>query len=420
MLTSKQKQALRQLPAIDQLLRHPLLLPFLKQYPHAFVSSIAAEQVALERHRILETPSPSLPQADRLARQVVLEIEVITADHLKPVINGTGIVIHTNLGRAVLSAEARAAIHRIARSFSNLEYNLATGKRGSRMDHVENLICQLTGAEAALVVNNNAAAVWLVLRTLAKDKEVIVSRGQLVEIGGSFRVSEIMKESGALLVEVGTTNKTHPRDIEHAITAETALLLKVHTSNFKLIGFTQEVAREEMVRIAKSHAIPCFEDLGSGVLYDLRRHGIGEEPTVQECIQAGVDLISFSGDKLLGGPQAGIIVGRKKWIERLKQNQLLRSLRVDKFTLAALEATLRHYLVPDEAIQKIPVLRQILKPLPEIRQQAEQLKKHLQQEIEEDLHLELVPSHSAIGGGSLPGVELPTICLALSPPLRFL
>jgi L-seryl-tRNA(Ser) seleniumtransferase len=315
-----------------------------------------------------------------------------------------------------LSKAALRAVHEVARSYSNLEYRLHTGQRGSRHEHVEAVLRCLTGAESALVVNNNAAAVLLVLRTLAQGREVIVSRGQMVEIGGSFRVSEIMRESGARLVEVGTTNKTRREDFEEAISEETALLMKVHTSNFKIIGFTESVSREEMVKIARKHNIPCFEDLGSGVLYDLRARGIGEEPTVQECLRAGVDLVSFSGDKLLGGPQAGIIVGKKKWIDALKKNQLLRALRVDKMTLAALEATLLHYLNPEEAAREIPVLRQILKSPEEIGASAERLRDRLREALGEALRLEVIPSVSEVGGGSLPGVELPSFCLSVTLP----
>lgn len=416
MLTKEQQQALRRLPAVHLLLEHPLLAPCLERFPRQMVVEVANDILAMERRRMLETDDPIPPDPERIAVRITETLDRLTAPRLRPVINGSGIVLHTNLGRARLSKAALRAVRDVALSYSNLEYRLHTGQRGSRHEHVEGILRRLTGAESALVVNNNAAAVLLVLRTLARGREVIISRGQMVEIGGSFRVSEIMRESGARLVEVGTTNKTRREDIEGAISEETALLLKVHTSNFKIIGFTESVSREEMVEIARKHGIPCFEDLGSGVLYDLRARGIGEEPTVQECLRAGVDLVSFSGDKLLGGPQAGIIVGKKQWIDLLKKNQLLRALRVDKMTLAALEATLHHYLNPEEAAREIPVLRQILKEPGEIRASAERLMDRLREALGEALWMEVIPAVSEVGGGSLPGVELPSFCLSIAHP----
>lgn len=416
MPTKTQREALRRLPAVHLLLEHPALGPYLERFPRKLVVDIANEVLTDERRRMLDTDHPTPPDPERIAARIAESLDALTTPRLRPVVNGSGIVLHTNLGRARLSQAAMRAVSETALSYSNLEYRLHTGRRGSRHDHVETVLRRLTGAEAALVVNNNAAAVLLVLRTLARGREVIVSRGQMVEIGGSFRVSEIMRESGARLVEVGTTNKTRREDYEAAISEETALLMKVHTSNFKIIGFTESVSREELVEIARKHGIPCYEDLGSGVLYDLRARGIGEEPTVQECLRAGVDLVSFSGDKLLGGPQAGIIVGKKRWIDALKKNQLLRALRVDKMTLAALEATLLHYLNPEEAAREIPVLRQILKKPEEIHASAERLKKRLQRDFGEALRLEVIPSASEVGGGSLPGVELPSFCLSISHP----
>lgn len=348
---------------------------------------------------------------DYVTQQLEKEMQV----NLVRVINGAGIVLHTNLGRARLAEQAISQMVEAARSYSNLEYKLEEGSRGSRHDHVEGLICRLTGAEAAMVVNNNAAAVFLVLRELAQGKEVIVSRGQLVEIGGSFRVSEIMAESGARLVEVGTTNKTKLVDYEKQINDQTALLLKVHTSNFRIVGFTEEVNTKDLVKLAHRHELPVFEDLGSGVLYDLRHRGIGDEPTVQEVIESGVDLVSFSGDKLLGGPQAGIIAGKKQWIDRLKKNQLMRMLRVDKVTLAGLEATFRLYLNPERAIQEIPTLRDLLVDSNIIRERAEQFLQQLQsRKILTDWQMEIVTDFSEVGGGTLPTLTLPTWVLSLS------
>src|SRR5699024_8558436 len=296
------------------------------------------------------------------------KVRLFQTNNLQSVINATGVVLHTNLGRARLSEKAIEHISSTAASYSTLEYDVQTGERGSRHDVVEEHLTALTGAEAAMVVNNNAAAVYLVLKALAFEREVIVSRGELVEIGGSFRISEIMKESQATLVDVGTTNKTHINDYANAITEETALLLKVHKSNFKMIGFTDEVDTEELVPLSTERNIPIFEDLGSGTLFDFAAHKIGDEPTVQEKVAAGIDLISFSGDKLLGGPQAGIIVGKKEYIDLLKKHQLMRVLRVDKFTLASLEATLKLYM--NDQIEEIPTLRVILMDEAEIYEKA--------------------------------------------------
>lgn len=330
---------------------------------------------------------------------------------LKRVINATGTVLHTNLGRSRLSKKAVEHVIDIASNYSNLEFNLAEGTRGSRHSHLEKLITDLTGAEAALVVNNNAAAVYLVLKALAKEKEVIVSRGQLVEIGGSFRVSSIMEESGAILKEVGTTNKTHTRDYKNAITEKTALVMKVHTSNFKMIGFTKEVETMELVELLNQHEdLILYEDLGSGVLYDFTAHGIGEEPIVKKVIESGVDLVSFSGDKLLGGPQAGIIAGRKEIIDQLKQHQLARVLRVDKMTIAALEATLMEY---SSSNIKPPIVRDLLVSKEELVDKA----KFLQLEIEQKLagfQSAVIPTTSAVGGGTMPGIEIDSVAVSLT------
>lgn len=333
-------------------------------------------------------------------------------DLLTPFINGTGTVLHTNLGRARLSDDVIAHVAAIAGSYSNLEYNIDEGKRGSRHDILEELLVEITGAEAAMVVNNNAAAVYLVLRALAKDKEVIVSRGQLVEIGGSFRISAIMEESGANLVEVGTTNKTHLYDYADAIGEDTSMLLKVHTSNFKMIGFTESVNTADLVALKDQHKdLVFYEDLGSGSIYDFRKDGIGEEPVVKEVIQSGVDLVSFSGDKLLGGPQAGIIVGKKELINRLKKHQLARVLRVDKMSLAGLEKTLRIYLEDQEAVQDLPTVRDIVKPPHDIKKQAEQFIASLTDTI---FKLNIKESSSQIGGGTMPDVQLPTYAVTIT------
>ncbi|MFC0560417.1 L-seryl-tRNA(Sec) selenium transferase [Halalkalibacter alkalisediminis] len=329
---------------------------------------------------------------------------------LRRVINGTGTVLHTNLGRARLGEKAIQQATETAYSYSNLEYHLEQGKRGSRHELIEELVKETTGAEAAMVVNNNAAAVYLVLKALAKQKEVIVSRGELVEIGGSFRVSSIMEESGAKLKEVGTTNKTHFYDYEQAITEETAMIMKVHTSNFKIIGFTKDVSISELKPLGNEQEIILYEDLGSGAIYDLKRDGIGQEPTVSEALQNGADLVTFSGDKLLGGPQAGIIAGKKKWIDRLKKHQLARVLRVDKMTLAALEATLKEYVNEETVREKLPTLRAILLSKEEIKHKIENFLAPLSPVWVTELRDEV----SQVGGGTMPEVELDTKILLLS------
>lgn len=406
------KELLRELPAVHHFTHDEQLLEWVRQndFSEGLLNHVVKETINTVRQQIIKG------QIEQISFSLVLEkikntLMKTRQGNLRPVINGTGVILHTNLGRAVLSEAAIKQMTEVAMGYSNLEYRIEEGKRGSRHDHMEDLIRRLTGAESAMVVNNNAAAVYLILREVAKDKEVIVSRGQLVEIGGSFRVSEIMRESGALLREVGTTNKTHLRDYEQAIHENTALLLKVHTSNFAISGFTQTVSVEELSALGQKHGIPIYEDLGSGVLYDLRKHGIGEEPIISDSIRQGADLVSFSGDKLLGGPQVGVIAGKKKWIDRLKKNQLARVLRVDKVTLAALEATLRQYLDPQKAIHTIPTLRDMLMPLDKLREKAETFRHHLS-----DFHIEIKEEQTEVGGGSLPGVLLDTIAASISHP----
>ncbi|WP_187147778.1 L-seryl-tRNA(Sec) selenium transferase [Heliomicrobium modesticaldum] len=342
---------------------------------------VAAIQAALDhlRQQIRRVSSlEALEQIDitpeGVSRAALALLEAQERPHLQQVINATGVILHTNLGRAPLADEALAAIQRTASGYSNLELDLASGKRGERYDHVRDLLCLLTGAEAALVVNNNAAAVLLVLTALARDRDVILSRGEMIEIGGSFRIPDVMVQSGARLVEVGTTNKTRLSDYAAAITEKTALLLKVHPSNYRIIGFTESTAREDLVRLGNGRGIPVVEDLGSGALLDGDGSGcfLGE-PTVSQVVRSGIDVVTFSGDKLLGGPQGGIIVGKRCWIDRIAQHPLTRALRVDKLTLAALEATLRLYLRPEAAREQIPALRALLRDETEIREEAERL-----------------------------------------------
>jgi len=331
------------------------------------------------------------------------------------VINCTGVIIHTNLGRSILPKQTMDTLHDAGGRYSNLEFDLETGERGSRYSLVEELLCELTGAEAALVVNNNAAAVLIVLETLAKGKEVIVSRGQLVEIGGSFRIPDIMSRSGADLVEVGATNRTHLRDYENAITENTGLLLKVHCSNYRIIGFTKEVSNQELVALGRQRDIPVVEDLGSGCLVDLSPFGLMKEPTVQEVVASGVDVVSFSGDKLLGGPQAGIIVGRKKIIDTIKKNPLNRALRIDKFTLSGLESILRLYRDERTALETIPTLAMISAPVEVVDKRARRLMRRLRRDIKEQCRFTIIDSTSRVGGGAMPEQNVPSRSVALEP-----
>ncbi len=335
--------------------------------------------------------------------------------NFRRVINGTGIVIHTNLGRSILSQKAVDRLAQAGGYYSNLEFDLETGKRGSRYSLVEELLCYLTGAEAALVVNNNAAAVLIALDTLTKNKEAIVSRGQLVEIGGSFRIPDVMAKSGARLVEVGATNRTHLYDYEEAISEETALLLRVHTSNFRIIGFTSEVSAEDMVSLARKNGLITMEDLGSGSLIDFSRFGFPKEPTVQEIVQAGVDVVTFSGDKLLGGPQAGIIVGRKDIINLIKKNPLNRALRIDKFTLSSLESILREYLDLDKALENVPTLRMLTISAEELKKRAQRLVRRLTKKLGPRCQCFIAPTISRVGGGALPEFNIASWAIILAP-----
>jgi len=355
-----------------------------------------------------------------LSRQLVLrELHRFVQNYHQPslrrVINGTGIIVHTNLGRSLLPPELVSVLSEAATAYSNLELNLNTGKRGSRYTHVEALLCELTGAEAALVVNNNAAAVLIALETLAKGKEVIVSRGQLVEIGGSFRIPDVMARSGAHLVEVGSTNRTRLADYQTALNPETALLLKVHCSNYRIIGFTGEVPLQELIALGKAHGLPVMEDLGSGCFIDLSRFGLEKEPTVQNTIAAGADLATFSGDKLLGGPQAGILVGRREIIQRIQKNPLNRALRIDKLTLAALEAVLRLYLDEEQALANIPTLRMISEKTTSIQERCQEFLALATAPLANICQLEPISMTSQVGGGALPAQDLPSWGLALKP-----
>ena len=343
----EKQKSLSEIPSVDELLKSPQGAQWLSDFPRKMVIQSIRTVLESVRSKILAGQTADVAR-DAIPACIEAEIKKLSSYSLLPLINATGIVLHTNLGRAVLSEKALENISLTGRGYSNVEYDLETGKRGKRHVHTTRLLRQITGAEDALIVNNNAAAVLLCLNTMAKDREVIVSRSELVEIGGSFRVPDVMTASNAVLREVGTTNKTHLHDYSNALNDNTALVLKVHQSNYQIIGFTADVGIDELVMLGRQHKVPVMFDLGSGCLVDLKPYGIHSEPTVQEIIKAGVDLVSFSGDKLLGGPQGGIIVGKKKYIERIQKNPLARALRVDKLTIAAFEATLMAYMDTEE------------------------------------------------------------------------
>ena len=417
MTSSESKEMLRSLPAVDELLRQETISQAVKTYPRNLVVRAIRNVLDRTRQMILggevEIDGQGFDQTS-LMSAIFEEIEHLASFTLRRVINGTGIIVHTNLGRSLLCQDALDRLQLIGSGYSNLEYDLEIGKRGSRYVHAEAILCEITGAEGALVVNNNAGAVVLVLNTLAQGKEVVVSRGQLVEIGGSFRIPDIMSRSGVHLREVGCTNRTHLHDYEEAIGPETALLLDVHASNYQIVGFTAEVDLKELVELGRKHDVPVMQDLGSGCFVDVTPFGLQGEPLVQDTVHSGVDVITFSGDKLLGGTQAGIILGRKELIERLRRNPLTRALRVDKLTLAALEATLRLYRDENTAIENIPTLKMIATELQTLEDRARDLLEGLSGNISGSVKVGIVDGSSMVGGGALPTQTLPTKLVAIS------
>jgi len=406
----------RSIPKVDVLLENEAIVAGIEYYGRDIVMDAIRVETEVLRAFIgnCDSEEKAKAQIASLVEQVLLRAEKMLAPNMKKIVNATGTVLHTNLGRAPISKKHMEHIAEIATGYSNLEYDLEAGKRGERYAHFEELLCKITGAEAAMAVNNNAAAVMLILSSLGKDGEVVVSRGELVEIGGKFRIPDVMEQSGATLVEVGTTNKTHYADYENAITENTAALLKVHTSNYRIVGFTETVGIDKLVELSEKHEIPIIEDLGSGVLLDLSKYGITYEPTVQDSIKAGADVVSFSGDKLLGGPQAGIIVGKKKYIDKMKKNQLTRALRIDKFTAATLEVVLKEYLSEAHAIANIPVLQMITKSKDELLKDARKLKRYLTA-LKLDAELAIENCESQIGGGSLPLERLASYAVTIKP-----
>ncbi len=405
--------ALRRLPSVDQVVRALAARPEAHDVPRPRLTTVVRELLDEERRRVAAGQAAPA-DAEAVVARAAGALARTGAFSLRPVINATGVVLHTNLGRALLSPLALDRMVQAAGSYSNLELDVATKERGSRYAHVEGLLRRLTGAEDALVVNNNAAAVLLALETLAHGREVVVSRGELIEIGGEFRIPDIMLRSGAVLREVGATNRTHLRDYAEAIGPQTALLLKVHTSNYRVVGFTADVSSKDLVELGRQRGLPVLEDLGSGCLVDLRPYGFPYEPTVQGVVASGVDLVSFSGDKLLGGPQAGIVVGRRELVGRLKKNPWNRALRVDKLTLAALEATLYAYDA-GRALETVPTLRLLTEPLAAVRRRARGVMGRIPADVRERLGACVVEDTAQVGGGALPTVALPTAAVRLGP-----
>ncbi|WP_123052959.1 L-seryl-tRNA(Sec) selenium transferase [Clostridium sp. JN-1] len=400
------KDLLRKLPKIDQMLSEAVVQEQLKYMPRTIVIESLRKSIDNYRSLILKEQIVQFEDKDIL-REFLNIVDDVKGSNFKKLINATGVIIHTNLGRSILAKGALDNVINVAQNYSNLEYDLESGKRGSRYSHVEELIKKVTGAEAALVVNNNAAGIMLALNTLCKNKEAIVSRGQLVEIGGSFRIPDVMAFSGASLVEVGTTNRTHLYDYENAVSENTGVFLKVHTSNFKILGFTEGVDLDSLVKLSLEKSVPIIEDIGSGTLIDFSKYGFTYEPMVQESLKRGVDVVTFSGDKMLGGPQAGIIVGKKKYIDKMKSNQLTRALRIDKMTLAALEGTLKYYLDEKEAVDKIPTLNMILSDKDKQKKRAQRLRRKLKNSTHK-FEFIVDYDYSMVGGGSMPAERIPT------------
>ena len=428
---------LRKLPRVDDLLKEESLRELCMIYGKKEVLRAVREELDCLRQRILSKPwsndsgeeagktaeydaleslipSGTIPSAEKIAEQVSLRLERDSRLSLRRVFNATGIILHTNLGRAPLGKKQMAAVLDAMSGYSNLEYNLSDGKRGKRQEHFSELISRITGAQAAVAVNNNAAAVTLILSALARGKEVIVSRGELIEIGGRFRIPEVMEQSGAVLKETGCTNRTRISDYEKAVTENTGALLKVHTSNYRILGFTEEVSVEELAALGEKYHIPVIVDLGSGVLTDLEKFGLSHEPTVQEILQKGADLVCFSGDKLLGGPQAGIIAGKQSYIKEMEEHPLMRAFRLDKCTIAALAATFREYLNEEEACENIPVLKMLSRSTDELWAQAQETAWEISSRNQENT-VTVEKSISMLGGGSMPLEEIPSCAVVIEP-----
>lgn len=410
---NKKQELLSSLPSVDEILKSDLGKGLLEGHPRRYVLTAIREAIDLRRKDILEGTSTDV-SLESLAPGIVLKTEQLSSFSLRPVINATGIVVHTNLGRSLLSPEVMENVRRIATGYSNLEYDVAQGRRGKRYVHIKRLLRDITGAEDGFAVNNNAAAVFLCLSAIARGREVIVSRGELVEIGGSFRIPDVMVQSGALLKEVGTTNKTHLHDYENALSDASALILKVHKSNYQIKGFTDEVPIEKLVALGHGRGVPVMYDLGSGCLLDLRPYGIHSEPAVQEVLKSGVDILTFSGDKLLGGPQAGLVLGKKELIEKIQKHPLARAVRIDKMTLAALEATFMEYADGEMAKERIPTIRMLIEEPERIKARAKKIARLIKRETA-DVTVRIIEDSSQAGGGSLPEITFPTYAVSLKP-----
>jgi L-seryl-tRNA(Ser) seleniumtransferase len=412
------QRLLASLPSVDEILKSEIGTAWRQSFPMRYILISIRDVIECYRQAILKDERKEFSLADMLA-DMQTQISRLSEFSLKPVINATGVVIHTNLGRSVLSEEILENVKTIACGYSNLEYDLEQGRRGKRYYHIQRLLRDITGAEAGLVVNNNAAAVLVCLSALAKGKEVIVSRGELIEIGGSFRIPDVMSISGAVLKEVGTTNKTHVHDYEQAINGNTALLLKVHQSNFRMVGFTQSVAIEKLAALGRKHNIPVMFDLGSGCLVDLKPYGIHVEPPVQHIVRSGIDIITFSGDKLLGGPQGGVIVGKTELIEQIAKDPLMRAVRIDKLTLSAFESVLMCYLDEDKARTQIPTLSMLLQDTRKIKARAKAIASKLETAIGTPIaniaRIDVVKDASQSGGGALPDIDFETYTVTIKP-----
>ena len=412
------KELFAQLPSVDEILNQKIIINVLNEYPRNIVLEGIREAIEEKRKEIIRLKEEDFEKfnlsIDEIVENVTNKCNLKYSLSLKKVINGTGTVLHTNLGRSLLSESIKDELWEAASRYSNLEYDINKGQRGSRYTHLTDTIKRLTGAEDVLVVNNNAAAVLLVLSTMAKGGEAIVSRGELVEVGGSFRIPSIMALSGANLVEVGSTNKTHLKDYEEAISDETKVLMKVHTSNYRILGFTENVEVDELCQLGKKYNLPVIEDLGSGVFLDLSKYGLSYEPTVLDSIQKGADIVTFSGDKMLGGPQAGIIVGKKEYIEKMKKNQLTRALRVDKLTICALEATLRMYLDEEKAREEIPTLKMLTYTIEELEEKSNKLYDKIKH-LEKYANIVIEDGLSQVGGGSMPLETIPSKVIGITP-----
>lgn len=416
---SLRQKLLDKMPGMPALLNHPEIRLLRESHPSLYVNDIVRRELEGMRQFILEARPEDLAnlklnEAD-IARRALDIARRAVEPSVTPAINAAGVILHTALGRAPLAEAAREAVHRALRGYCTLAINRETGRRGDRHLHTDRLISHITGAEAGIIVNNNAAGTMLILNTLAQGREVIVSRGQLIEIGGAFRIPEVLERSGCKLVEVGTTNRTHLHDYQNAITENTALLLRVHTSNYRIIGFTGEVPLKDLAELGRARGIPVVDDLGSGALFDLSTFGLPKEPLVQESVQDGADVTCFSGDKMLGGPQGGYIIGKRELIERVKRNPLTRALRCDKMTYAAAEATLRLYLEPEKLPQVHPVIRMITEEPALVKRRAQVLKRRLASVLKGKAELAVIPGETEMGSGSLPGKSLPTYLLQLIP-----